>query len=97
MCARMASPSIKIPERLAVTIECTEQDSFDIDAIESITVLDGLRRCDCMKFADSTAALRYVWLDVASANRAETLRRSQLNVYHISDLITVLTQGKSWL
>ncbi len=93
----MASPSIKIPERLAITVECAEQDSFDVGAIESITVLDGLRRCDCMKFADSTAASRYVWLDVASANRAETLCRSQLNVYLISEQITVLTQEKGWL
>ncbi len=69
----MASPSMKIPELYGNTVEFTEQDSFDFEDIESSTILDGSRRCDCIKFADSMAESRYVWLDVASASSAETL------------------------
>ncbi len=71
--ARMTNPSRKIPVSGEYAVVYTEQDSLSFDDTKAITVLDGLRRCDCMKFADSMAASRYVWLDVASANRAETL------------------------
>ncbi len=73
---------MKVPEPWGAIAGYTEQleDWFEFDQILPHTVSDEVRRCDCMKFADSTAASMYVWLDVASASRAETLGCSQLIV-----------------
>ncbi len=49
--ARMTNPSRKIPVSGEYAVVYTEQDSLSFDDTKAITVLDGLRRCDCMKFA----------------------------------------------
>ncbi len=69
----MTNPSTKIPVWGEYTDVSIVQYWLKFDDRKAITVLDGSRKCDCMKFADSMAASRYVWLDVASASRAETL------------------------
>ncbi len=82
------------PEWVGYFVKSTEQDPFDIDTMVFPTMLNISRRYDCMKFAKSTAASVYIWFDVASANRAETL----LVVSRMPALyILELTEENSWL
>ncbi len=69
----MTNPSTKIPVLVENADVSIVQYWLTFDDKKAITILDESRKCDCMKFADSMAASRYVWLDVASASRAETL------------------------
>ncbi len=81
----MTKPSMKSPEPWGDGVVSTGQ--FGDRSITFITRLDGLRRCDWMKFADSTAASIYVLLDVASASRADRLSHDQPSVFiaHITE------------